>query len=92
MLFVLIIPLNAFASQQSGQYYPPNSSDYFKKKFSWQLYSSKGVNGMRFTQYDIDGNEKGKINIEAKENSFSWVDFSCRGNVSIEFLDENGDV
>lgn len=92
MLLSLFIPISAFASQQSGQYYPPSSSDYSKKKFSWELYSSRGVNDIRFTQYDLNGTERGKITLKAKENVFSWVDFSCKGNVSIEFLDANGKV
>lgn len=87
-----ILPLTVSASQQSGQYYPPSNSDYFQKKFSWQLYSSFGVKEIKFTQFDIDGIEKGEINLNATENGFNWVDFSCRGNVSIEFLNENGDT
>lgn len=88
----LFLPLTVSASQQSGQFYPPSNSDYYQKKFSWQLYSSLGVKNIRFTQYDINGNEKGTINLEAKKNGYNWVDFTCKGNVSIEFLDESGGV
>lgn len=90
LALILILPLTVSASQQSGQYYPPSNSDYFQKKFSWQLYSSFGVKEIKFTQFDLDGKEKGKVNLKATENGFNWVDFSCKGNVSIEFLDENG--
>ncbi len=92
MLLAFLIPLNVSASQQSGQYYAPSGSDYHQKKFSWQLYSDFGIDQIRFTQFDIDGNEKGKINIKAKENDFAWVDFYCSGNVHIEFLDASGKV
>lgn len=92
MLFVLFLPLNASASQQSGQYYPPSHSDYFQKKFSWQLYSSRGIKEIRFTQFDKNGEEIEAINLEAKENGFNWIDFSCTGSVSIEFLDADGKV
>lgn len=92
LVLTLFLPLTVSASQQSGQYYPPSHSDYFQKKFSWQFYSSLGVKQIRFTQFDIEGNKKGTINFEVKENGFKWVDFTCKGNVSVEFLNEAGDV
>ena len=94
MLLAFLIPLNvnASASKHSGQYYAPSGSDYHQKKFSWQFFSDFGIDQIRFIQFDIDGNEKGKIDFKVKENDFKWIDFYCKGNVHIEFLDASGKV
>lgn len=89
LILVLLLPLNASASQQSNQYYPPSNSDYFMKKFSWQLYASIGINKIRFTQFDKNNEQVKIIDLETNGNSFYWVDFYCTGDVSIEFLDSD---
>ena len=92
MLFT-ILPVSVMASSQSGQYYPPSNSDYFQKKFSWQFYVSHGVEKIIFTQYDMENTERALIYYDnPPQNSFFWTDFSCRGNVSIQFFDSEGKV
>lgn len=81
------------ANSQSGQFYPPSNSDYFQKKFSWQIYVSHGVEKITFTQYDMENKERGLIYYDnPPQNSFFWVDFTCLGNVSVQFYDKKGKV
>jgi hypothetical protein len=90
MIAFLAVPLGTLASQQSGQYYPPTNSDYYLKKFSWQLYTSQGVSQIRFTQYDLNNVKKGQLVLKVKDKSNTWVDFNCKGNVHIQFQDKKG--
>ncbi|WP_180320079.1 hypothetical protein [Peribacillus loiseleuriae] len=90
MLFTFL-PGSVMANSQSGQYYPPTNSDYFQKKFSWQIYVSHGVKKITFIQYDMENKERGLIYYDdPPQNSFFWVDFTCRGNVRINFYNKKG--
>ena len=92
-LLLFLLPGTVLASGQSNQYYPPSDSDYFMKKFSWQLYMSSGVKQVIFKQYDEKFKKRMTLYHDVKKaNSFLWVDFYCRGQVSVEFLDKKGKV
>lgn len=94
LMFLIVftfLPVTVMANSQSGQFYPPSNSDYFQKMFSWQIFVSHGVKKITFTQYDIENKERGLIYYDdPPQNSFFWVDFTCRGNVSIQFFDNKG--
>ncbi|MFJ7678945.1 hypothetical protein ACQKIC_00510 [Peribacillus sp. NPDC046944] len=75
LLFLLtalsLLPAPAVASGQSGQFYPPSHSDFYNKKFSWQLFLSHGVKRVEFTQYDVKMKKRSVIyHNSVKENSF----------------------
>ncbi|MFJ8260264.1 hypothetical protein ACIQ4Z_24260 [Peribacillus asahii] len=89
----MLIPIPVLASGQSGQFYPPSHSDYYKKKFSWKIYVSYGVKKIIFTQYDMKKRNRGFIYYDnPPQNSFFWADFTCKGNMSVEFFDKKGKV
>lgn len=88
-----LFPGIVFASGQSGQYYPPSHSDFYNKKFSWQIFLSNNVKKVEFTQYDIKMKKRSVLYHKSVEgNSYLWVDFYCKGMVSVEFFDKKGKV
>lgn len=96
-LLLLILPYQASASGRSREYYPPLESDYFQKKTSYQLYISFGTKKVRFTQYKPnlpmdEANVITTVTWNVKENSFVWVDMRCKGALSIQYLDETGNI
>ncbi len=94
-VFISMVPIQAFAaSSQSGQYYPPSDSEYFKKKFSWQFYIDHQTYQIRFTSRPLDPNNPLFLQqtFDVRPNSFIWFDFSCQGRDDIEFLDAQGNV
>lgn len=61
------------------------------RETSIQIYASFNVSKIIFTQYGGSNNKRGTIYYDTvKGNSFTWVDFYCRGNVAVEFFDKNG--
>lgn len=93
----IMLPIQAFASGMSREYYPPSDSDYYQKKISYQLYFSFGTVKVRMTQYKPglpmdDANIITKVTWNVKENSFMWVDMQCKGVLSFEYLDATGKV
>lgn len=94
VLFSLaLLPGTVFASGQSSQFYPPSNSDYFNKKFSWQIFFSNNVKKVEFTQYDEKMKKRSTLyHNSVKGNSFLWVDFYCKGPMSVEFFDKHGKV
>jgi len=93
LMICMFIPIPVLASGQSGQFYPSSQSDYYKKKFSWQIYVSYGVKKIIFTQYDMKKRDRGLIYYDnPPQNSFFWVDFTCKGNVGVKFFDKKGKV
>ena len=93
LLSLSLLPGTVFASGQSGQFYPPSNSDYFNKKFSWQIFFSNNVKKVEFTQYDVKMKKQSVLyHNSVKGNSYLWVDFYCQGMVSVEFFDKKGKV
>ncbi|MBK5447062.1 hypothetical protein [Peribacillus sp. TH24] len=92
-----MVPNLAHASGRSREYYPPSDSDFYQKKFSYQLYFSFGTVKVRMTQYkpDLpmeDKNIQKVITWNVKENSYMWMDHKCSGGLVFEYLDESGEV
>ncbi|MGD6940957.1 hypothetical protein ACQCT6_02815 [Cytobacillus gottheilii] len=101
-LFVMMLLFQLFvnpaaANQMSREYYPPGNSDYYQKKMSYQLYISHGTKKVKLTQY-----ESGKpmtedtvittVEWDVKENSFIWMDMTCKGPMTFLYLDAAGEV
>jgi hypothetical protein len=88
---LMMIPINAFASGQSGRYYPPSDSDFYQKKVATKVYISAGIVKLRMTQRDYDTGEViGVITWNVKQGSNIWIDETCRGALAYEFLDSEG--
>jgi hypothetical protein len=88
---MLLLPFQAFASGQSGRYYPPSDSDFYQKKVSTQVFISAGITQLKMTQRDFDTGEViGVITWNVKPGSYIWIDESCKGSLAYEFLDSEG--
>jgi hypothetical protein len=92
----MLIPIQVFAGM-SREYYPTADSDYFQKKFSYQLYISHEVEKLRMTQYkpDLPLTEENIVTIvtwNVKGNSYIWMDQQCKGALSFEYIDSSGKV
>lgn len=94
ILIFLMSPIKSLASGMSQQYLPPANSDYRGEKISWQIYLSYGITKLRITQFSY-GYPKEVIETvtwNVEENSTVWVDMTCMGDTSFEFLDASGKV
>lgn len=61
---------------------------------SWQIYLSHGITKLRITQFSY-GYPKEVVETvtwNVEENSTVWVDMTCMGDTSFEFLDSAGNV
>ncbi|MFC5732170.1 hypothetical protein [Cytobacillus gottheilii] len=101
-LFVMLLLFQIFvspvaANQMSREYYPPADSDYYQKKMSYQLYISHGTKKVRMTQYKsgvpmTDDSVITTVTWDVKENSFIWMDMTCKGPTVFHYLDAAGEV
>jgi hypothetical protein len=94
MILILSFSVSAFASGMSFQYYPPADSDFYGKKFTEGYYISSGVKSIRFTQhpYGDTSTEYAHITFDVNPNSTIYFDYTCKGAVSVEYLDSTGTV
>ncbi|MDP4086020.1 MAG: hypothetical protein Q8934_15560 [Bacillota bacterium] len=97
-VFLLILPIQTFASGMTREYDPPSNSDYYQKKISYQLYFSPGVAKVRITQYKYGADQTDPTSIVTQKiwnvspNSYMWVDMTCKGATGYEYLDSSSNV
>jgi len=100
-LFVSILLFSGFspitslaASGIMQEYYPPSDSDYYQKKISFKYYNDFGVVKIRFIQWEYGGNtvELGRKEIPVKENTDIWIDHSCKGGLTVQWLNAAGEI
>lgn len=96
-LFIMIVPIQAFAATIVKEYIPPAESDYYKKKYTlWISFNNSNVKDIRLRQII---NEKNGINYSAHFSSRNTVndllvfDYYCQGpRLEFSFMDAYGNV
>jgi len=91
---LLSSPIQSLASGILQEYYPPADSDFFQKRITFQYHNSFGVTQIVITQYEYPSTSKviGTKEFTVKENSSTWIDFTCKGQALIQWKDSSGAV